>query len=359
MHNQALLDTFTELLDRYEQHQGYIQRAKDQANKFSPKIVEKVVRDHSGKATAIATEVNPHLKELRDAIATIDRDRKKVTDDRNAQQTAIEELELRRTIGELEDDEFQGEADDIQKKLDEIQAQLDELTEEYQALTDARDRWKGVYREPDGESAKSSRDSLGSSGSRESVSREISPAPIDDDALEDEPMNDISIGPAMSTDDEDDDGGVDLDSGDAEDDEGPGVRVDWDDEPDQLNDIADDLIEGAPIEVTRSKTETPMNGAKAAAVLLYQEGTPEEQTYPIDGDVLTIGRSRTNHVQVKNDSKVSRVHAKVYKRDGAFYIEDNKSSNGTLVNGELITERRLFGGEELIIGETFFRFQMA
>ena len=53
------------------------------------------------------------------------------------------------------------------------------------------------------------------------------------------------------------------------------------------------------------------------------------------------------------------MHAKVYKRDGAFYIEDNKSSNGTLVNGELITERRLFGGEELIIGETFFRFQMA
>ncbi len=41
-----------------------------------------------------------------------------------------------------------------------------------------------------------------------------------------------------------------------------------------------------------------------------------------------------------------------------FYIEDNKSSNGSLVNGELITERRLFGGEEVIIGETFFRFRI-
>ena len=29
-----------------------------------------------------------------------------------------------------------------------------------------------------------------------------------------------------------------------------------------------------------------------------------------------------------------------------------------MVNGELISERRLFGGEELVIGETFFRFRV-
>jgi pSer/pThr/pTyr-binding forkhead associated (FHA) protein len=55
---------------------------------------------------------------------------------------------------------------------------------------------------------------------------------------------------------------------------------------------------------------------------------------------------------------VSRFHCKLFRRSGNFYIEDNKSSNGTLVNGELITERRLFGGEEVIIGETFFRFRI-
>jgi hypothetical protein len=344
MQNQALLDTFTELVDRYEQHQGYIQRAREQSSRFSAKIVDKVVRDHTAKASAVANDVSPHLKELRDAIALVDRDRKKVTDDRNGQQTAIEELELRRAIGELEDDDFQGEADGINAKLSEIQRRLDGLTEEYQALTEARDRWKQLYREPEAADTRP----------RE-ISRDVPPVKsepreevVDDDDLDD--MDDVA---ASEHDD-----AIEIGESDDEDDS-PGVRVDWDDEPDQMGDLAEDMVEGAPIEVSRSKTEPTSNGAKAAAVLLYQEGTPEEQTYPIDGDVLTIGRSRTNHVQVKNDSKVSRVHAKVYKRDGAFYIEDNKSSNGTLVNGELITERRLFGGEELIIGETFFRFQMA
>ena len=94
------------------------------------------------------------------------------------------------------------------------------------------------------------------------------------------------------------------------------------------------------------------------AILLYQEGTADEQIYPFTNDVLTIGRGRDNDIQIKNDSKVSRFHCKFFKRGGHFYVEDNKSSNGTLVNGELITERRLFGGEEVIIGETFFRFRI-
>ncbi len=346
MQNQALLDTFTELVDRYEQHQGYIQRAREQASRFSQKIVEKVVRDHTAKATTVASEVNPYLKELRDAIALVDRDRKKVTEDRNGQQTAIEELELRRAIGELEDHEFQGEADGINSKLSEIQRRLDGLTEEYQALTEARDRWKTLYREPDVAADTRGRE----------ISRDI--PPIKGTEPREEAIDDDDLGDMDSASANEHEGAIEIGASEDED-ESPGVRVDWEDEPDQMGDMAEDMVEGAPIEVSRSKTEPSSNGGKAAAVLLYQEGTPEEQTYPIDGDVLTIGRSRTNHVQVKNDSKVSRVHAKVYKRDGAFYIEDNKSSNGTLVNGELITERRLFGGEELIIGETFFRFQMA
>jgi hypothetical protein len=112
--------------------------------------------------------------------------------------------------------------------------------------------------------------------------------------------------------------------------------------------------EGAEIEIAAGDEGVD----NRRALLLYQEGTPEEQIYPFTGDVLTVGRGRDNDIQIKNDSKVSRYHCKVFRRGANFYIEDNKSSNGTLVNGELVTERRLFGGEEVIIGETFFRFRI-
>ena len=55
---------------------------------------------------------------------------------------------------------------------------------------------------------------------------------------------------------------------------------------------------------------------------------------------------------------MSRYHCKIYSRGPHYYIEDNKSANGSLVNGEQITERRLLGGEEVTIGEAFFRFRI-
>ena len=94
------------------------------------------------------------------------------------------------------------------------------------------------------------------------------------------------------------------------------------------------------------------------ALLIYQEGTAEEQIYPFTDDVLTIGRGRDNDIQIKNDARVSRFHCRLFRRSASIFIEDNKSAHGTLVNGALITERRLLGGEELFIGETVFRFRV-
>ena len=95
-----------------------------------------------------------------------------------------------------------------------------------------------------------------------------------------------------------------------------------------------------------------------SAILLRDEGSPNEAMFSFTGDTYTIGRSQDNDIQIKNDSKVSRHHCKLSKKSGHFYIEDQHSSNGTLVNGELISERRLYGGEEIKIGETVFRFSL-
>ena len=95
-----------------------------------------------------------------------------------------------------------------------------------------------------------------------------------------------------------------------------------------------------------------------SAILLRDEGSPNEAMFSFTGESYTIGRSQDNDIQIKNDSKVSRHHCKLFRRSGHFYIEDQHSSNGTLVNGELISERRLYGGEEIKIGETNFRFRL-
>lgn len=94
------------------------------------------------------------------------------------------------------------------------------------------------------------------------------------------------------------------------------------------------------------------------AVLVQSEGSPEERLYPLVGDQLTIGRGRENDIQLKRDLKVSRYHCKIYRKGTGFALEDMKSSNGSYVNGELAEVTTLTGGEEVVVGDSRFRFRV-
>jgi hypothetical protein len=58
-------------------------------------------------------------------------------------------------------------------------------------------------------------------------------------------------------------------------------------------------------------------------------------SFPLEGDVATIGRQATCSVHIP-DINVSRLHAELRRSGDAWTIEDRGSTNGTKVNGELI-----------------------
>jgi ABC transport system ATP-binding/permease protein len=65
----------------------------------------------------------------------------------------------------------------------------------------------------------------------------------------------------------------------------------------------------------------------------------------------TVGRAKTNSVVV-NDALASRVHAVLISSPTGLEIRDNNSSNGTFVNGTLITRAVLRDGDIVTIGNT-------
>jgi uncharacterized tellurite resistance protein B-like protein len=71
---------------------------------------------------------------------------------------------------------------------------------------------------------------------------------------------------------------------------------------------------------------------------------------------ITVGRSRKNELQLPADGQTSRQHCHVFGRKGRYYVRDLGSVNGTMVNGQLIVERRLLGGEEIRVGSTTMTF---
>lgn len=84
---------------------------------------------------------------------------------------------------------------------------------------------------------------------------------------------------------------------------------------------------------------------------------------PLERDAVTIGRAIEADVRL-NDSRASRLHARITseldpKTNATIYrITDLGSTNGTLVNGELITDASLNDGDKIIIGDQLFRFDL-
>lgn len=75
------------------------------------------------------------------------------------------------------------------------------------------------------------------------------------------------------------------------------------------------------------------------------EGPQKGQTIAFTGDTVFVGRSSTNDLQIF-DSSISRKHIKLFRLENLVFVEDLKSTNGTLVNGEPIEP-----GEGVQVGE--------
>ena len=70
-------------------------------------------------------------------------------------------------------------------------------------------------------------------------------------------------------------------------------------------------------------------------------------------DELTVGRGGGCGIVLADDSFVSTVHARVFRRDGAVYVEDLGSRNGTLLNGEPVVHAvQLRRGDHVQFGQT-------
>lgn len=72
----------------------------------------------------------------------------------------------------------------------------------------------------------------------------------------------------------------------------------------------------------------------------------------VQDEKWTIGRGKECYIII-NDSKVSAIHATLYKRKERFYLEDTGSTNGTFVNGLKIEENKTqacYPGDVLQLG---------
>ena len=88
---------------------------------------------------------------------------------------------------------------------------------------------------------------------------------------------------------------------------------------------------------------------------LFVEHGPDGSTgrrFPLTQET-SVGRSPGCGVALLDDSFVSQVHARVFRRDGLLWVEDLGSTNGTFVNDLRVDAPvALHPGDRLRVGET-------
>lgn len=78
-------------------------------------------------------------------------------------------------------------------------------------------------------------------------------------------------------------------------------------------------------------------------------GPEGELTVKLQKKRNSLGRSKECDIQL-SDFSVSRTHCFLYEENGVWFIEDNNSTNGVLVNGKKVQKSKIEIGDEITLG---------
>ncbi len=93
------------------------------------------------------------------------------------------------------------------------------------------------------------------------------------------------------------------------------------------------------------------NGKAGGRLRVIEPADTKGQTYDL-ADELTVGRAGGCQITL-DDTYVSQLHARVFRREGQLYVEDLGSTNGTYLNRKKVTSPiAIRKGDRLQIGKT-------
>jgi two-component system cell cycle response regulator len=105
------------------------------------------------------------------------------------------------------------------------------------------------------------------------------------------------------------------------------------------------------VQVLRPK---PVDG-EACLVLIYPAGPDMGRRWELGTDEIVVGRGADCDILIDRDS-VSRRHARVFRVDDQWYVEDLGSTNGSYINDVPIQRSPLRDSDYVKIGAAIFKF---
>ncbi len=96
-------------------------------------------------------------------------------------------------------------------------------------------------------------------------------------------------------------------------------------------------------------------GGDACLVLIYPPGPELGRRWSLGETEIVVGRGSDCDIQIDRDS-VSRRHARIYRVDDQWYVEDLGSTNGSYINDVPVQRSPLRDADFVKIGSAIFKF---
>lgn len=105
-----------------------------------------------------------------------------------------------------------------------------------------------------------------------------------------------------------------------------------------------------------STAAAPSKGKPPTQVLVHEPEGRRPRSVRLSGSV-EIGRVETCAIRL-SDTYVSQVHARLYGRDGAWFVEDLGSTNGTFLNDRRVASPvEVHAGDVVRVGKTLLELR--
>jgi pSer/pThr/pTyr-binding forkhead associated (FHA) protein len=127
--------------------------------------------------------------------------------------------------------------------------------------------------------------------------------------------------------------------------------------PSTLADARTDVLDALPRISHRDRMHAvPSSERPAPGRYLELDDGDERVLLPLRAGTTHVGRSFAADVRLE-DQSVSRRHAIVHQRPGGSRILDDRSANGTFVNGRRVTEAELVDGDVVVLGRVVLTYR--
>ena len=94
------------------------------------------------------------------------------------------------------------------------------------------------------------------------------------------------------------------------------------------------------------------SGGEVAHLKVVEPAERRGTSYDL-GDELTVGRANGCQVALPDDSYVSQLHARIFRKDNRLWLEDLGSTNGTYLNAKAVKAPvALRRGDRVQVGRT-------